>query len=65
MNVWEFCQYLAENEVKRFFSIFSDCRSFESSLKHAAVQNKVSVFTQRTDPSSAEQYFQVSACLKF
>lgn len=37
----------------------SDQRTFETSLKTAVLNNEVSIFTQRTDPSSAEQYFQV------
>ena len=36
-----------------------DCRTFESALKNGSAAQSVSVFTERTDPSSAEQYFQV------
>ena len=36
-----------------------DCRTFESALKDGSASENVSVFTERTDPSSAEQYFQV------
>lgn len=44
--------------VKRLPYIL-DCRTFESALKDGSDASKVSVFTERTDPSSAEQYFQV------
>lgn len=40
------------------FSSLKDCRTFESALKNSSAPDKVSVFTERTDPSSAEQYFQ-------
>lgn len=42
----------------------SDCRTFESALKNSSPEEKISVFSERTDPSSAEQYFQ-AICFSF
>jgi len=40
------------------FSSLKDLKSFETVLKTVASKTEASVFTQRTDASSAEQYFQ-------
>lgn len=40
------------------FTSIKDQRRFETTLKNATTNNELSIFTQRTDPSSAEQYFQ-------
>ena len=37
----------------------SELKAFEKALKDALENKKESVFTQRTDAASAEQYFQV------
>lgn len=39
--------------------LFADMKSFERAVKAAVTQKEDSLFTLRTDASSAEQYFQV------
>jgi len=45
-----------------FFLLIAEVKLIERAIKAAVAQTEDSLFTKRTEASSAEQYFQVPTC---
>ena len=57
-----YCDNKPENYLKRFLYSFSDVIYFERVISDSTGTAKESIFSERTEESSAVQYFQVRVC---